>query len=54
MVKTLIINLNVRISLDDDADLQDIIENVEISMHDTTGKAEIDEARILNYNEEVA
>lgn len=51
MVKTVIVNTNIRVSLDDDTDIQDVIENASVSFQDTTGKAEIDECHILNYTE---
>jgi len=51
MIKTVIVNTNIRVRLDDDADIQDVIENATVSFQDTTGKAEIDEAHILNYEE---
>lgn len=51
MTKTIIVNLNVRISMNEDADLQEVVQNASVSLQDTTGKAEIDEAHILNYIE---
>jgi len=51
MEKDLIINLNVKVRLNDDAKLQEVLENSIVSFEDTTGKADLDQASILNYIE---
>jgi len=51
MNKTLIINISMRIRLDEDVQIHEVLQNAAISFQDTTGKADIDEAHILDYSE---
>ena len=45
----IITNIDVTIDIDDDAEINDVLREMTYGFHDNTGKANVDQAHMLDY-----